>query len=40
MGKRDVEHQHLTTAAAMYRKMDMRLWLGQAEAETRERTSA
>jgi tetratricopeptide (TPR) repeat protein len=28
--------QHLTTAATMYREMDMRFWLDQAEAELRE----
>jgi tetratricopeptide (TPR) repeat protein len=37
VGKRDPAHQHFTTAAAMYREMEMRLWLGQAEAEIRER---
>ena len=28
--------EHLTRATAMYREMDMRLWLDQAEAETRQ----
>ena len=27
---------HLTTATAMYREMDMRFWLEQAEAESKE----
>jgi hypothetical protein len=27
---------HLATATTMYREMDMRLWLEQAEAEMRE----
>jgi tetratricopeptide (TPR) repeat protein len=36
VGKRDPAHQHFTTAATMYREMEMRLWLGQAEAEIRE----
>jgi len=26
-------HEHLTTATTMYREMDMRFWLAQAEAE-------
>ena len=26
-------HEHLETATTMYREMDMRLWLEQAEAE-------
>jgi hypothetical protein len=26
--------EHLTTATAMYREMDMRFWLEQAQAET------
>jgi tetratricopeptide (TPR) repeat protein len=33
-GKRDQAQEHLTTATAMYRDMDMRYWLEQAEAET------
>ena len=28
--------EHLTRATAMYREMDMRFWLDQAEAETRQ----
>jgi tetratricopeptide (TPR) repeat protein len=32
-GKRDQAHEHFTTAAAMYREMDMRFWLEQAKAE-------
>jgi len=28
--------EHLTTATAMYREMDMRFWLPQAEAELRQ----
>ena len=35
-GKREQAQGHLTTATAMYREMDMRFWLEQAEAETRE----
>ncbi len=26
-------HEHLTTASAMYREMDMRFWLEKAETE-------
>ena len=33
MGKREQATEHLETAAAMYRDMDMRFWLEQAEAE-------
>jgi tetratricopeptide (TPR) repeat protein len=33
MGKQDLARQHLTAATAMYREMDMRLSLGQAEVE-------
>ena len=33
-GKRDGAQEHLTTAATMYREMDMRFWLMQAETET------
>ena len=29
-------HEHLIIATTMYREMDMRLWLEQAEAETGE----
>jgi len=32
-GKRQQAQEHLVTAASMYREMDMRVWLGQAEAE-------
>jgi tetratricopeptide (TPR) repeat protein len=32
-GKRDEAEEHLTTATTMYREMDMRYWLEQAEAE-------
>jgi hypothetical protein len=34
-GKRDQAQEHLTTATTMYREMDMRFYLEQAEAETR-----
>ena len=34
-GKREQAQEHLTTATAMYREMDMRFWLEQAEAELR-----
>jgi class 3 adenylate cyclase/tetratricopeptide (TPR) repeat protein len=32
-GKREQAREHLTTATTMYREMDMRFWLEQAEAE-------
>jgi len=32
-GQREQGNEHLTTATAMYREMDMRFWLEQAEAE-------
>jgi len=32
-GDREQAQEHLTTAMAMYREMDMAYWLGQAEAE-------
>jgi len=35
-GKRDEARDHLTTATAMYREMDMRFWLEQAETEMRQ----
>ena len=35
-GNRDQAEEHLTTATAMYREMDMRFWLEQAEAELKE----
>jgi hypothetical protein len=31
-GKRQEAYEHLTTATTMYREMDMRFWLEQAEA--------
>ena len=36
MGKREPAHEHLTSAITMYREMDMRFWLEEAEAEMRE----
>jgi tetratricopeptide (TPR) repeat protein len=35
-GKREQAHEHLTTATTMYREVDMRFWLGPAEAELAE----
>jgi tetratricopeptide (TPR) repeat protein len=35
-GKREQAEEHLTTATTMYREMEMRFWLEQAEAEMRE----
>ncbi len=32
-GKRQAAHEHLSTATTMYREMDMRFWLAQADAE-------
>ena len=32
--RRKQAHEHLTAAKAMYREMDMRFWLEQAEAGT------
>jgi hypothetical protein len=32
-GKREQVHEHLTTAATMYRETDMTYWLEKAEAE-------
>jgi hypothetical protein len=32
-GARQEAHEHLTTATTLYRAMDMRFWLEQAEAE-------
>jgi hypothetical protein len=32
-GQRALAGEHLTTAAAMYREMDMRFWLEQTEVE-------
>jgi hypothetical protein len=37
-GKREQARERLTTATAMYREMNMRFWLEQAEAELRELT--
>ena len=34
-GHRAEAREHLTTATTMYREMDMRFWLEQAEAELR-----
>jgi tetratricopeptide (TPR) repeat protein len=34
-GEREQAHEHLTTAATMYREMEMRFWLKQAERELR-----
>ena len=35
-GKREQAERHLSTATAMFSKMDMRFWLEKAEAESRE----
>ena len=35
-GKREQAQEHLTKAVTMYREMDMRFWLEQAEAEMAE----
>jgi class 3 adenylate cyclase/tetratricopeptide (TPR) repeat protein len=35
-GTREQAHEHLTTATTMYREMDMRFWLEQAEVEMRK----
>ena len=35
--KREQAEEHLRTATTMYREMDMRFWLEQAEAELRRR---
>jgi tetratricopeptide (TPR) repeat protein len=35
-GKREQAQEHLATATMMYREMDMRFWLEQAEAELRQ----
>ena len=37
-GKREQAQEHLTTATTMYREMDMRFWLEQAESATKEMT--
>jgi hypothetical protein len=34
--KREQAREHLTIATTMYREMDMRFWLAQAEAEAME----
>ena len=36
MGKGQEAREHLTLATTLYREMDMRFWLEQAEAEMRE----
>jgi hypothetical protein len=36
MDKRSEAQEHLTTAATMYREMDMRFWLEQAETQLSE----
>ena len=38
IGKREQAHQHRMTAITMYHDMDMRFWLGKAEAEIGEPT--
>ena len=38
-GQREHAWEHLTTATAMYREMDMRFWPEQAEAERTKLTS-
>jgi tetratricopeptide (TPR) repeat protein len=35
-GKSEQAHEHLTTATAMYREMDMQFWLDRAETELKE----
>jgi hypothetical protein len=35
-GKGEQAQEHLTTATTMYRDMDMRFWVEQAEAELRK----
>jgi tetratricopeptide (TPR) repeat protein len=35
-GKREQAREHLTTATTMYREMEMRFWLEQADAEMKE----
>ncbi len=34
-GKREQAQEHLAAATTMYREMDMRSWVGQAEAAAR-----
>jgi hypothetical protein len=38
LGKRQQAQEHLATATTMYREMDMRFWLEQAETEMKELT--
>ena len=38
IGEREQAHEHVTTATAMYRDMDMRFWLEKAEMEMKERS--
>jgi tetratricopeptide (TPR) repeat protein len=38
VAKRDQAREHLTTATALYREMDMRFWFEQAEADLKECT--
>jgi len=35
-GQSEQAREHLATATTMYREMDMRFWLEQAEAELRQ----
>jgi hypothetical protein len=37
IGQGEQAYEHLTTSSTMYREMDMRFWLEQAEAEMRGR---
>jgi hypothetical protein len=39
-GQREQAREHLTIATTMYREMDMRFWLEQAEAEMKESACA
>ena len=34
-GKREQAQEHVTTATAMYREMDMQFWLAKAEADSK-----
>jgi hypothetical protein len=36
LGRPGQAREHFTTATTMYREMDMRIWLEEAEAEMRE----
>jgi hypothetical protein len=36
LGKRQQAQEHLATATMMYREMDMRFWLEQAETQMRQ----